>query len=121
MRTVAPRLTMPRGATVLTVLTLPHETHQVLGHGKWRSQLPSRGRASSQSIEFMRSLTHAPAGVVVGPPPRNAVDRDLKPWSGAVSARPPNVGSPAGWCPVPSKEGKTSGQDGQACFCESAI
>ena len=49
--------------------------------------------------------------------PRNAVDRDLKPWSGAVPAQPPNVESDTGWCQVPGEDGKPSGRNGQACFC----
>ena len=40
-------------------------------------------------------------GAVVIPPPRNAVDKDLLPWSGVVPAVPPNVESRTGWCPVP--------------------
>ena len=59
-------------------------------------------------------------GSLVSPPPRNAIDRDLPPWNGPVPARPPTVESKTGWCPVPDKEGKPSGQNGQACFwfCE---
>merc|ERR1712070_348076 len=55
-------------------------------------------------------------GAVVNPPPRNAVDKDLAPWNGPVPAHPPNVESQTGWCPVPSKNGTVSGQNGQACF-----
>eukprot|EP01047_Picozoa_sp_COSAG01_P003933 COSAG01_NODE_123_length_25210_cov_348.799434_18_plen_100_part_00 len=64
-------------------------------------------------------------GSVVNPPPRNAVDRDLAPWNstilpweqpGATVRHPPNVEQGSGWCPVPSREGKVSGQNGQACF-----
>lgn len=49
--------------------------------------------------------------------PRNAVDRNLKPWSGAVPVQPPNVESETGWCQVPGEDGKPSGRNGQACFC----
>ena len=56
-------------------------------------------------------------GAVVFPPPRNAVDKDLAPWSGKVPAHPPSVESKTGWCPVPARDGTISGQNGQAC-CE---
>ena len=56
-------------------------------------------------------------GAVVFPPPRNAVDSDMLPWSGPVPADPPGVESATGWCPVWSeRRGKVSGQNGQACF-----
>ena len=56
-------------------------------------------------------------GAVVYPPPRNAVDSDVLPWSGPVPSDPPGVESATGWCPVWSEqEGKISGQNGQACF-----
>eukprot|EP01043_Picozoa_sp_COSAG02_P006168 COSAG02_NODE_173_length_31245_cov_413.548096_23_plen_133_part_00 len=56
-------------------------------------------------------------GAVVFPPPRNAVDSDVLPWSGPVPSDPPGVESATGWCPVWSEqEGKISGQNGQACF-----
>ena len=56
-------------------------------------------------------------GAVVNPPPRQAVDKDLLPWSGKVPRSFPNVESRTGWCPVPgSADGKPSGQNGQACF-----
>lgn len=42
------------------------------------------------------------------------MDRDLEPWRGAVPDPAPIVESHTGWCPVPSKEGKVSGQNGQA-------
>ena len=57
-------------------------------------------------------------GSLVNPPPRNAVDKDLAPWNGVVPSHPPSVESKTGWCPVPDKDGKPSGQNGQACFCE---
>jgi hypothetical protein len=56
-------------------------------------------------------------GSLVSPPPRNAVDRDLSPWNGSVPTHPPAVESHTGWCPVPDKDGKPSGQNGQSCFC----
>lgn len=55
-------------------------------------------------------------GAVSFPPPRNAVDRDLLPWSGPVPNPPPSVETCTGWCPVPGKDGMPSGQNGQACF-----
>jgi len=55
-------------------------------------------------------------GAVVNPPPRNAVDRNLKPWNGTVPVHPPSVESKTGWCPVPGPDGKPSGQNGQSCF-----
>ena len=56
-------------------------------------------------------------GAVVYPPPRNAVDSDILPWSGPVPQHPPGVESATGWCPAWSeREGKISGQNGQACF-----
>jgi len=55
-------------------------------------------------------------GAVVSPPPRNAVDKSLPPWNGLVPKYPPSVESMTGWCPVPDKRGKISGQNGQACF-----
>ena len=55
-------------------------------------------------------------GAVVSPPPRNAVDRDLAPWNGPVPEHPPSVESATGWCPVPGKDGKPSGENGQSCF-----
>ena len=56
-------------------------------------------------------------GALVSPPPRNAIDRVLAPWNGPVPAKTPTVESKTGWCPVPDKDGKPSGQNGQACFC----
>ena len=56
-------------------------------------------------------------GSLVSPPPRNAVDKNLSPWNGPVPNHPPTVESKTGWCPVPDKDGKPSGQNGQACFC----
>ncbi len=47
--------------------------------------------------------------------PRNAVDKDLHPWSGAVPANPPSVESMTGWCPAVDENGKLSGQNGQSC------
>ena len=59
-------------------------------------------------------------GAVVNPPPRNAVDKDLAPWSGpvpcSVDKSCPSVETKTGWCPVPGKDGKVSGQNGQSCF-----
>jgi hypothetical protein len=56
-------------------------------------------------------------GAVVFPPPRQAVDRDVKPWSEPLKGPSPNVESKTGLCPVPSStDGKPSGQNGQACF-----
>lgn len=55
-------------------------------------------------------------GALVSPPPRNAVDKDLAPWNGPVPSHPPSVESATGWCPVPDKNGRPSGQNGQACF-----
>eukprot|EP01051_Picozoa_sp_SAG22_P017238 SAG22_NODE_2612_length_2381_cov_2.086766_2_plen_91_part_00 len=55
-------------------------------------------------------------GAVVRPPPRQAVDKTLPPWNGKVPAKPPNVESRTGWCPVPGPDGKLSGQNGQSCF-----
>jgi len=51
-------------------------------------------------------------GAVVFPPPRNAVDHDLPPWSGGVPNPIPGVDA---WCPFAN--GSTlSGSNGQACF-----
>jgi hypothetical protein len=59
-------------------------------------------------------------GAVVNPPPRNAIDKDLAPWSGPVPCHVegtcPSVETKTGWCPVPGKDGKVSGQNGQSCF-----
>ena len=55
-------------------------------------------------------------GSVVVPPPRQAIDKDLKPWNGPVPVNKPNVESKTGWCPVPSSDGTIVGQNGQACF-----
>lgn len=58
-------------------------------------------------------------GAVVHPPPRQAADRDLMPWSGVMPKVFPDVESKTGLCPVPgSADGKPSGQNGQACFCK---
>ena len=61
-------------------------------------------------------------GSVVNPPPRNAVDKDLPPWNGPVpchvQGKCPSVETETGWCPVPDKDGKVSGQNGQSC-CKS--
>ena len=52
--------------------------------------------------------------------PRNAVDKDLAPWNGEVpchvQGKCPSVETETGWCPVPDKDGKVSGQNGQSCF-----
>ena len=67
---------------------------------------------------FVAPLAVHGHGSVVHPPPRQAIDRDLKPWSGAMPKVFPNVESKTGLCPVPgSADGKPSGQNGQACFC----
>ena len=55
-------------------------------------------------------------GAVVTPLSRNAVDKDLLPWSGPVPAHPPTVENGTGWCPVPGEDGAPSGKNGQACF-----
>ena len=55
-------------------------------------------------------------GAVVDPPPRNAVDHDIPPWSGDVPNPIPGVDA---WCPfVPnsSLNATLSGENGQACF-----
>ena len=44
------------------------------------------------------------------------MDRDLHPWNSPPPSQPPNVESKTGWCPVPSKNGTITGQNGQACF-----
>jgi hypothetical protein len=36
--------------------------------------------------------------------------------TGAVPSNPPSVESMTGWCPVPDRNGKVSGQNGQSCF-----
>lgn len=79
------------------------------------------GNASLQMVALglLALLSGAAAhGSMVIPPPRNAVDKDLAPWNGDVPRHPPSVESKTGWCPVPDKDGKPSGQNGQACFCE---
>ena len=53
--------------------------------------------------------------------PRNAVDKDLHPWSGAVPANPPSVESMTGWCPAVDENGKLSGQNGQSCVSRPAV
>jgi len=52
-------------------------------------------------------------GAVVFPPPRNAVDNDIPPWSGQVPDPIPGVDA---WCPVSGKNNTLSGSNGQACF-----
>ena len=39
-------------------------------------------------------------------------------WSGPchVQGKCPSVETRTGWCPVPDKDGKVSGQNGQSCF-----
>jgi len=51
-------------------------------------------------------------GAVVFPPPRNAVDNNIPPWSGEVPNPIPGVDA---WCPV-ADGSKLSGKNGQACF-----
>jgi len=51
-------------------------------------------------------------GAVVFPPPRNAVDHDIPPWSEAVPDPIPGVDA---WCPF-AKGSTLSGSNGQACF-----
>ena len=74
-----------------------------------------------RAIAFASTLALADAhGSVVNPPPRNAVDKDLPPWNGPVpchvQGKCPSVETQTGWCPVPDKDGKVSGQNGQSCF-----
>ena len=55
-------------------------------------------------------------GAVVDPPPRNAIDNDIPPWSGNVPNPIPGVDA---WCPVAldsTLESTLSGMNGQACF-----
>jgi len=52
-------------------------------------------------------------GAVVFPPPRNAIDSNLAPWSEPVPYPVPNVDA---WCPVSGTNGSLSGVNGQACF-----
>ena len=48
------------------------------------------------------------------------MDKDLAPWNGEVpchvQGKCPSVETATGWCPVPDKDGKVSGQNGQSCF-----
>ena len=78
--------------------------------------------ALRRAAALLTFVTTADAhGALVSPPPRNAIDKDLAPWSGGVPAHPPAVESKTGWCPVPGEDGKASGQNGQACFCAPAL
>ena len=55
-------------------------------------------------------------GAVVDPPPRNAIDHDIPPWSGGVPNPIPGVDA---WCPFASNltsDSTLSGSNGQACF-----
>ena len=76
-----------------------------------------RGAAAAAGLLALAATADA-HGALVSPPPRNAIDKDLHPWNGAVPTHPPTVESQTGWCPVPDKDGKPSGQNGQACFCK---
>ena len=51
-------------------------------------------------------------GAVVYPPPRNAIDHELPPWSGQV---PPSIPGVDAWCPFHNGTSLT-GNNGQACF-----
>ena len=75
------------------------------------------GVAAGAAALLGLAVTVEAHGSLVSPPPRNAVDKDLSPWNGPVPSHPPTVESKTGWCPVPDKDGKPSGQNGQACFC----
>ena len=55
-------------------------------------------------------------GAVVDPPPRQAVDRDLRPWSGPLPKELPGVDIAPAWCPVAGKDGPLSGQNAQGKF-----
>ena len=57
-------------------------------------------------------------GAVVRPPPRNAVDKDLAPWSGPVVKGTPSVESKTGLCPSVDENGNLTYANGQSCFCE---
>lgn len=61
-------------------------------------------------------------GAVVRPPPRQAVDKDLKPWDGVVVPKTfPNVESKTGLCPVPGPDGKPSLQNGQGQLTDRCL
>jgi len=55
---------------------------------------------------------------IVSPPPRNAVDRNVELWSGAVPEPVIRVSAKGGWwCPIAGESnGKFSAALGQACF-----
>lgn len=53
-------------------------------------------------------------GAVVHPAPRNAVDRDLPPWSLPMPEHLPSV--EGALCPAPDASGKVTGELGQSCF-----
>ena len=53
-------------------------------------------------------------GAVVHPAPRNAVDRDLPPWSLPMPEHLPPV--EGALCPAPDATGKITGELGQSCF-----
>ena len=58
-------------------------------------------------------------GSVLSPLPRNAVDNDLSPWTGAVPEPLPAVSAKnfAGtFCPVAGRDGKKSNILAQSCF-----
>ena len=75
-----------------------------------------RALVAALTVLQLSALRVAAHGAVVDPPPRNAVDRDVLPWSGPVPKHPPNVDKPPAWCPVAGKDGQISGQNAQACF-----
>jgi len=65
-------------------------------------------------VVFLLSATSSVSGhgAVVFPPPRNAVDHDIPPWSQGVPDPIPGVDA---WCPF-AKGSALSGSNGQACF-----
>ena len=98
-----------------------------LGSG-WLSSMtsPASSAASpASSVEFRLTLRPQPPASINrrlrhARRPRNAVDKDLHPWSGAVPANPPSVESMTGWCPAVDENGKLSGQNGQSCVSRPA-
>lgn len=127
MRTVAFSTCVAMAAAHGSV-SQPHPCHRGEGGERGRGGV-GRGDGPS-TYEHMHSvqLEHADDRVlrvlrlwaqVVNPPPRNAVDKDLAPWNGPVpchvQGKCPSVETQTGWCPVPDKDGKVSGQNGQSC------
>jgi hypothetical protein len=106
---------MMRTVTLSTFLTL------AAGHGAVRpASLPAQKSLPSLPVPSSLFPLRARCSQVVNPPPRNAIDKDIAPWNGPVpchvAGKCPSVETETGWCPVPDKDGKASGQNGQSCF-----